>query len=240
MSKEIVVDIKKEFLLDLIKAQTEIETVYKDKINPHFKNKYVPLCDILAAIKPALNKNNFFLTQKVSVEEGGECLKTEIIHINGESLSMSMPLVIAEKGNPQKYGSAMTYMRRYSLTALLALEEEDDDGEKAAQNKKSNSDREKLANIGDSDMKETLRNQNEKDFRELKRLIEGCGSTSEIDGIIENNKKVLNKIGKYAPDLFKMLKEAKETMVILLDPENEILKDVKNEILKDVKFLQYQ
>jgi len=133
MSKE--KNLKKEFLEALIKAQSEIGAIYKDKINPHFKNKYVPLNSILAEIKPVLNANNFFLTQKITNEGEQEILKTEITHINGECLSSSAPLNVAEKNNPQKYGSAITYMRRYSLNSLLGLEEEDDDGQKASQSR---------------------------------------------------------------------------------------------------------
>ncbi len=229
MTDKIIEDTKKEFLTDLIKAQSAIETVYKDKINPHFKNKYVPLCDILSAVKPPLNNNNFFLTQKIQTQEGQEFLSTEIIHRNGESLSMLMPLCVVDKGNPQKYGSSMTYMRRYSLTALLALEEEDDDGEKAAAptyGKKFA----KAAESAGEDMQLILREQNEKDFRELKVLIEACGSVEEIEGISEGNKKTINKLAKYAPDLFKKLKESKEAMVTLLNPDNEALRDIKEEI----------
>jgi hypothetical protein len=132
MSKE-----KQTFIESLIKAQSEIGKVYKEKINPHFKNKYVPLNSILEEIKPTLNDNGFFLTQKICVEGDQEVLKTELLHISGECLNSVAPLNIADKNNPQKYGSAITYMRRYTLTALLGLEEEDDDGKRATQENKS-------------------------------------------------------------------------------------------------------
>lgn len=236
MSKEIELNnTKKEFLIDLIKAQSAIETVYKDKLNPHFKNKYVPLCDILAAVKPSLNSNNFFLTQKVLLQENQEFLSTEIIHTNGESLSMLMPLVIVEKGNPQKYGSAMTYMRRYSLTALLALEEDDDDGEKAAAKPTY---KEKLNNAAQGfgeDMKEIFIKQSKDDFDNIVKQIKEAGSVFEIEGISQKEKLRINKLFKNAPDLFNKLKIIKDETIVLLDPENEeMFEDIQANLIQAV------
>ncbi len=123
------------FYDDLIKVQGALESVGKSSLNPHFKNKYANLTDILAVVKPALNNNNFFLTQKVLIKDGSEVLRTEITHKSGQVLDSEAPLNVADRNNPQKYGSAITYMRRYSLTALLGIEEEDDDGQKATQQK---------------------------------------------------------------------------------------------------------
>jgi len=123
------------FYDDLIKVQSALESVGKSSLNPHFKNKYANLTDILSVVKPALNNNNFFLTQKVLIKDGSEVLRTEITHKSGQVLESEAPLNVADRNNPQKYGSAITYMRRYSLTALLGIEEEDDDGQKATQQK---------------------------------------------------------------------------------------------------------
>lgn len=123
------------FYDDLIKVQSSLESVGKSSLNPHFKNKYANLTDILSVVKPALNNNNFFLTQKILIKDSSEVLKTEITHKSGQVLESEAPLNIADRNNPQKYGSAITYMRRYSLTALLGIEEEDDDGQKATQQK---------------------------------------------------------------------------------------------------------
>ena len=123
------------FYDDLIKVQSALESVGKSSLNPHFKKKYANLTDILAAVKPALNNNNFFLTQKILIKDSNEVLKTEITHKSGQVLESEAPLNVADRNNPQKYGSAITYMRRYSLTALLGIEEEDDDGQKATQQK---------------------------------------------------------------------------------------------------------
>jgi hypothetical protein len=126
-------DTKQEFLEALMKVQSEIGSLSKIKDNPFHKSKYVPLSSILSEIKPILNSNKFLLTQIIELEGEREILRTNITHANGECLTSCAPLNVADKSNPQKYGSAITYMRRYSLTSLLGLEEDDDDGQKAIQ-----------------------------------------------------------------------------------------------------------
>lgn len=131
MTKEI--NTKKEFLEALMKAQSEIGSLSKIKDNPFHKSKYVPLSSILSEVKPVLNSNKFLLTQIIEVEGDKEVLRTNITHVNGECLTSCAPLNVSDKSNPQKYGSTITYMRRYSLTSLLGLEEDDDDGQTAIQ-----------------------------------------------------------------------------------------------------------
>lgn len=208
------------FYKDLIIAQSEIQTLYKDEKNPFFKSKYVPLANILREVKPVLNRNNFLLVQQTCIENGNDIIKTKIIHESGDSIESTAPLKMdeREKNNPQKYGSAVTYMRRYTLTSLLALEEEDDDGNAAANNK---TDRERLAAISNKDMQETQRKYNEQQFKNLKDKLESCGSVEELAGAWEDNQKIIRTLNKYAPDLYSILLEAKEKMKEILDPEEE-------------------
>jgi hypothetical protein len=71
------------FYDDLIKVQGALESVGKSSLS-HFNKKYANLTDILAVVKPALNNNNFFLTQKVLIKDGSEVLRTEITHKSGQ------------------------------------------------------------------------------------------------------------------------------------------------------------
>lgn len=208
------------FIEDLIKVQSEVQTLYKDESNPFFKSKYVPLANILREVKPVLNKNGFLLTQQPCVEEGCEVLKTRIIHTSGESMECTAPLKMEErdKNNPQKFGSAITYMRRYTLTSLLALEEDDDDGNQASQQKPQNQ-FQRVAQAADGDMQETQKQAAQQYFSKTKKVIEECGSVEEIDGFIENEAKALNKLKKYHPDLYKRLMESKVAMIGVLNGE---------------------
>lgn len=115
-----------------IAAQSEIEGAAKDKLNPHFKNAYADLKSIWDACKPALAKNGIGVVQspcKCDVA-GAMALETTLLHKSGEWMR-SLAVVPLQKADPQGYGSALTYARRYSLAAMVGVCPEDDDGEGA-------------------------------------------------------------------------------------------------------------
>lgn len=204
------------FITDLIKVQKEIENLTKNEDNPFYKSKYVPLPDILAQVKPVLNNNNFLLTQRLQIDFNGEVLLTQLIHTSGEILESKGLLKIndKDKNDPQKYGSAITYLRRYSITALLGLVEIDDDGNKAAgkSGNKSTAFPTSLGKAADEDMKKIQEEENEKQFARIKDAIESCGSPEELQAVWENNKLIINKLKKYASNLYQLLLLSKDSM----------------------------
>src|SRR5690606_21131193 len=116
----------------LLKIQTEIGSIKKDKDNPYFKSKYVDINGLLAVVKPVLNKHEMVLTQALTNIDGKLALRTTIADSKSdESISDVCPL--PEMADPQKSGSAITYFRRYALQSLLALEAEDDDANRASE-----------------------------------------------------------------------------------------------------------
>lgn len=120
----------------LAAAQSEFTTVIKNKTNPAFKSRYADLQSIIDAVRPALNKHGLFLTQKVTTENGMLSVETVLVHESGESIS-SGALTVETAGGAgpkgvQALGSAMTYARRYSLSAFLGITAEDDDDGNAA------------------------------------------------------------------------------------------------------------
>lgn len=127
---------KREFVRDLIKTQKEIKTIGMDSNNPFHRSKYASLKVIMENVKPACNNNNIFITQLVSSNDaGGVIVKTKLIHITGEELSTSITIKPLPDKNgkvtPQSIGSTISYLKRYSVGALLGAVsgEEDDDGE---------------------------------------------------------------------------------------------------------------
>src|SRR3990167_3674296 len=56
---------------DLLAAQKEMPALQKSAINPHFKNRYVPLEELLQTVVPILNKHNFVLLQ-MPCQSGGD------------------------------------------------------------------------------------------------------------------------------------------------------------------------
>ena len=121
----------------LLAAQKEIGKVTRDAKNPHFKSNYPTLEAVIESVKEPLNNNGLIITQTLEQAEGGDwCLATRLTHSESrEAITSSMPIVAKDMSDPQKWGSAITYARRYTLQALVVLPAEDDDGNKAAADK---------------------------------------------------------------------------------------------------------
>lgn len=116
----------------LLAAQREMPSIVKDRINPHFKNAYATLDGILNAVRPVLAKHGFVILQGAEKIDGGLAVSTRLLHESSEWIETvaAMPL---DKATPQGAGSALTYGRRYGLSAVLALSvDEDDDGNAAS------------------------------------------------------------------------------------------------------------
>jgi len=116
----------------LVKAQAEIEGAAKDRLNPHFKSKYADLSSVMDAIKPALAKHGLAFVQVSHDSNNAAAIETVIVHSSGETMSCGIVSVPVSKGDAQGFGSAMTYARRYSLSAAFGVAPEDDDGNAAA------------------------------------------------------------------------------------------------------------
>jgi hypothetical protein len=96
------------------------------------KYKYADLTSVIEAIKPPLVANGLFFTQHPSPHEKGVEIETILHHKGGESMSLGVLFVPADRGNAQGFGSALTYARRYALVTAFGVPVEDDDGNAAA------------------------------------------------------------------------------------------------------------
>ena len=119
----------------LVKAQKEFGPALKTATNPHFRSKYAALDACVEAVIDALNNNGIFLMQYTHPCEDGVIVETMFIHESGEHMSGGRLHVPASKQDPQGYGSALTYARRYSLQAACGIAPEDDDGNAASKPK---------------------------------------------------------------------------------------------------------
>lgn len=119
----------------LAAAQAELKAVAKDRTNPHFKNKYATLDAIMDGIRPVLAKHGLSIVQGMAHPDADVngvvksfVLETMLLHKSGEYLANAAVMPVA-KNDPQGVGSAITYGRRYGVSALLAIAtDEDDDG----------------------------------------------------------------------------------------------------------------
>jgi len=102
-------------------------TIKKGDTNPHFKNTYANLNEVLSKVTKPLNDVGIVIIQ--SPEATG--LRTTLFDTEDDTCVEGF-LPFVEMTNPQKIGSNLTYYRRYSLVTMLGLEDEDDDGHKAS------------------------------------------------------------------------------------------------------------
>jgi|SRR6056297_665107 hypothetical protein len=113
----------------LFELQSAIGKIKKNKNNPFHKSEYFDINGLLDAIKPVLQEQRLLLKQPIIKNR----VYSVIVDVDtGEKQSCYLEL--QQNDNPQKVGSEITYYRRYTLQSLLALEAEDDDGNKASVN----------------------------------------------------------------------------------------------------------
>lgn len=118
-----------------VKAQTGFAPALKTSLNPHFKSRYADLAACVEAVIDSLNANGIGLVQKTLPDDTGVTVETVFVHESGESFSGGPLHVPAAKNDPQGYGSALSYARRYSLMAACGIAPEDDDGNAATKAK---------------------------------------------------------------------------------------------------------
>lgn len=121
----------KQVFAALVKAQAEMPTAPKDGNNPHFKSKYATLQSIAETAKPILKKNGLAICQTFETACDGVSIITSLVHESGEYITGSLFLK-PTKNDPQGYGSAITYGRRYAMAAILGIVADEDDDANAA------------------------------------------------------------------------------------------------------------
>ena len=118
----------KQIASAFVQAKREFGPALKQSLNPHLKNKYADLGACLEAVEDALLNNGIALLQETSDDTTGVTVETVFLHESGESMRCGKLHVPASKQDPQGYGSALTYARRYSLITACGIAPEDDDG----------------------------------------------------------------------------------------------------------------
>lgn len=118
-----------ELATALAKAQGEFTPAIKDAANPFYKSKYANLCSVYKACQQPLSKNGLSISQStIRDEQNNWILITKLLHGSGQWMSSQTPIITA-KADIQSFGSAITYSRRYALSAIVGVvTDEDDDG----------------------------------------------------------------------------------------------------------------
>ena len=115
----------------LIEVQRNLQPAVKDAMNPFVHNRYATLNSVMESCRGALLSHDIWMTQfPVPAEPGYLGLVTKLTHAKSGQWQSSLAMVPLPKADPQGMGSAMTYARRYSLSAMLGIvtDADDDDG----------------------------------------------------------------------------------------------------------------
>ncbi len=134
----------------LFKVKQQIGKLSKNATNPFFKSKYLDLNDLLTAVEEVLIEYDILLLQPIE----GNKVRTELIDIETNDKVYS-ECEIPTTNDPQKLGSSITYLRRYTLVSLLSLQAIDDD-----------------ANMASNPSKQPEKWLNDKEFNAIKKRVE--------------------------------------------------------------------
>ncbi|RKY04566.1 MAG: hypothetical protein DRP56_09895 [Planctomycetota bacterium] len=126
-TSESIVNIAKAFAA----AQGELKAVPKIAINPYFSSKYADLSTVIDIVQPVLLRHGLIWLQPPHKAEGGVVIETVLIHAESGEWFSGECFIPAKKQDAQAYGSALTYARRYCLSAMFGLKTTDDDGQGA-------------------------------------------------------------------------------------------------------------
>lgn len=117
----------------MLNVQQALMPVAKDSENPFVKSKYASLNAVMNACREVLLSNGIWVSQfPVPVESGYLGLVTKLMHAESGEWQASCLVMPLSKADPQGYGSALTYARRYALATLVGLVTESDDDAEAA------------------------------------------------------------------------------------------------------------
>jgi len=112
-------------------VQGNLKSARKDAENPFFHSRYADLSTVWEVCRKPLSENGLAVIQVNDVWGESIVLETMLTHTSGQWVRGRL-LISPAKVDPQGIGSAMTYARRYALSALLGIvADEDDDGEAA-------------------------------------------------------------------------------------------------------------
>lgn len=123
---------KSESIAEISKAMVnfhkEVKQPFKDADNPFFKSKYVPLESVVEAITDIAPKHGLsFIQWALNDENGRVGVATMLMHQSGEFIEFDPVFMTAEKQTPQGAGALITYLKRYTLSAIFGITSDQDD-----------------------------------------------------------------------------------------------------------------
>lgn len=115
----------------LQKAHAKLKPAAKDNTNPAFRSKYADLAAYVEVLQPIEASEGLFTVQEPTSDDSGVHVTTRICHTSGQWIEFGPLFIPANKHDAQGFGSAVSYARRYALSAAWSMVADDDDGNAA-------------------------------------------------------------------------------------------------------------
>ena len=218
---------------DLAKAQAEFPTLPKDKNGYNYK--YTDLDTVISTLRPILAKYNIgFMQTLTTTGNGMSAMTTRLFNAAGEWLEDTTPLpgISLAKGNAaQNLGAAITYMKRYTLCAMLGVSCDEDPDGKADGNPDFNARNQNNKN----DQKGAPKPQKKgpaggPDTPEQQKRIKELLATKSPSGV-EIFKDVRAKVGKW-----RMERTADQVIKYLEEEKAKLIKDTGDAFPEDIPY----
>lgn len=115
----------------LARAQATYSSAQKNGYNPHYKSSFSTFEDLVLASRESLTREGISVTQYLHSEDDKEYLITLLMHSSGEIIKSKGCIYVKDRTDIQKFGSAMTYLKRYVYGSIcgIATSEHDDDAQ---------------------------------------------------------------------------------------------------------------
>lgn len=123
----------------MAKIQNEMRPASKSAKNPFFKSTYSDIASIWDSFRDPMTKYEVTVWQDVISTETNVSVLTRLVHSSGQWVEFGPITIPLVKKDAQAVGSAISYAKRYALSASIGVVsgEEDDDGESAVGRGKS-------------------------------------------------------------------------------------------------------
>jgi hypothetical protein len=118
----------------LVAAQPDLLSPERDGTvdTGKFKFRYTTLAEVMSCVRPALNRHGISVLQSVGTGQRGPTVTTLLLHTSGEWIETEPLEMPAGQADAKAWGSAITYAKRYSLLASVAVVADMDDDAGAA------------------------------------------------------------------------------------------------------------
>ena len=157
-------------------AQGEMQPALKSANNPFYKSRYADFASVWEAIREPMKKNELSVWQDVTNSEYGICVSTRVTHSSGQWVEFGPLEIPIPKKDAQSVGSAISYAKRYSLSAAVGVVADiDDDGEKAMGREQNKREDKQTVYINKEQVNELVKILDECEPEYVKRIEEAFG-----------------------------------------------------------------